>query len=233
MARMTNLYRLQQVEEALQRSRSRLREIDRILAEDERVAEAEEQFERAREEYIQAKSQTGEAEQAVSAQRNKIKDTEESLYGGGVTNPKELQDLQRESESLKRYLSTLEDRLLEAMVELEEAEAAYEEAKHNLEQVRTDVAANHEDLTEERASLERDIQRLETEREAALNNVQEEDLTKYETIKNRVGGFPIAVAQDGTCGVCGMTIPGSKAQRVRAGDELVRCESCGRLLYPG
>ncbi len=233
MARMTNLYRLQQVEEALQRGRNRLHEIDRILAEDERVARAEKQFEQARDEFVRAKSQTGEAEQAVSAQRNKIKDTEQSLYGGGVTNPKELQDLQLESESLKRYLTTLEDRLLEAMMELEVAEETYEVAKRNLEQVRTEVAANHEDLTEERAALERDMERLEIEREAALANVQEEDVATYETIKERVGGFPIAVAKDGTCGVCGMTIPGSKAQRVRGGDEIIRCESCGRILYPG
>ena len=61
-----------------------------------------------------------EAEYAAQAQREKIEQTENSLYGGAVSNPKELQDLQMEAESLKRHLQTLEDRLLEVLLEQEE-----------------------------------------------------------------------------------------------------------------
>lgn len=233
MARMTSLYRLQQAEKALHDARERLEEIDRILAEDERVAEAESRFEEAKDAYVTARSQMGEAEQAVASQRAKIKDTEESLYGGSVTNPKELEDLQLESESLKRYLSTLEDRMLEAMVELEEAEQVYEAAKEELEQTRAEVAAEHEDLTQEREQLRSRLDGLEAEVESELASVQKDDVTIYRKIKKRVGGFPIALVKGGTCSVCGMAIPGSKAQRVRGGDEVVRCESCGRILYQG
>lgn len=231
MTRMSNLYRLQQVEKELDDSRARLQEIERILAEDERVAEAEQEFEQAQDAYIKAKSRMGDAEQSVASQRKKIENTENSLYGGTVTNPKELEDLQRESESLKRYLTTLEDRLLEAMVELEQAEEVYERAKQNLEEVRSSVAAEHQDLTEERNALTKKIPRLEAEVENERNSTPDKDLATYEKLKQRIGGFPIALVEGGTCGVCGMAIPGSKAQRVRTGGEVVRCESCGRMLY--
>jgi predicted nucleic acid-binding Zn-ribbon protein len=233
MARVTNLYRLQQVDEALIDHRQRLAEIDRILAENERVQQAEQQLTEAQSAFITAKSQTGEAEQAVASQRDKLKHTEDSLYGGSVTNPKELEELQMESEALKRYLATLEDRLLEAMVELEEVEETYQVAKEDLERIQAEVAANHEDLNQERQQILREIERLETEREAAASNVNEADRELYQKTREKTGRKPIAVMQDGSCGVCGMAIPGSNQQSVRGGEETVRCPQCGRLLYAG
>jgi predicted nucleic acid-binding Zn-ribbon protein len=233
MARLTNIFRLQEVDEALIDNRERLAEIDRILAENERIQQAETELDQAQDAFVSAKSQTGEAEQAVSNQRAKLKNTEKSLYGGGVTNPKELEDLQMESESLKRYLETLEDRLLEAMVDLEEIEATYQAAKLQLETTKTEVAADHEDLNQERSSLLKQLERLETEREAAASNVTEADQQLYQKTRGKTGRKPIAVMKDGSCGVCGMAIPGSKQQSVRGGEETVRCPQCGRLLYAG
>ena len=233
MARLTNLYRLQQVDEALIDNRQRLAEIDRILAENERVKQAETELEKAQAAFIKAKTKTGEAEQAVASQRQKLASTEKSLYGGGVSNPKELEDLQMESESLKRYLQTLEDRLLEAMVKLEDVEETYEAAKENLEAIKAEVAANHEDLKQEREQVLREIERLQMEREAAESGVTEEDQRLYQKTREKTGRKPIAVLQDGSCGVCGMAIPGSNQQAVRGGEETIRCPQCGRLLYAG
>lgn len=233
MSRLTNLYRLQEVDEGLREHRDRLEEIARILAENERVAQAEKALEGARSEFITAKSSMGEAEQAVASQRAKIEKTESSLYGGEVSNPKELEDLQMESESLKRYLETLEDRLLEAMVEFEEAEHAFEAAKNELEEAEKAAAAEQSELSEEREDRLRQVQRMETEREAAVSNVAEKDLDKYGRVRSKVGHQPLAIMEGGTCGVCGMNVPGSKQQMIRAGDEIVRCTQCGRILYAG
>ena len=233
MARLTNLFRLQEVDEALIDKRERLAEIDRILAENERIQQAEARLEEAQAAYITAKSETGEAEQAVANQRDKLKKTEDSLYGGGVTNPKELEDLQMESESLKRYLATLEDRLLEAMVQFDEVEGSYESAKEDLARIKAEVAANHQDLNQEREQILKEIDRLEMEREAAASNVPEADQALYEKVRGKTGRKPIAVMKDGSCGVCGMAIPGSNQQAVRGGHETVRCPQCGRLLYAG
>jgi predicted nucleic acid-binding Zn-ribbon protein len=35
----------------------------------------------------------------------------------------------------------------------------------------------------------------------------------------------------GLCRGCGVTLPSGDVQRARAGQELVRCNSCGRILY--
>lgn len=233
MARLSNLYRLSQTDEELRQRRERLKEIDRILAQDQRVLEAEQDLEQAKTEYVSVKSQTGEAESAVAAQQAKIEKTDGSLYGGSVTNPKELEELQMEAESLRRYMGTLEDRLLEAMVELEEAETTFQAAQDNLERTRSEVASEHEELSNERSQLAKEIDRLQTEREAAVVNVADGEMKAYQEVLSKAGRQAVAVLESGSCGVCGMAIPASKQQAVRGGDELIRCGQCGRILYGG
>jgi predicted nucleic acid-binding Zn-ribbon protein len=233
MARSTNLYRLQEIDEALRERQERLDEITQMLSEDERIGVAEGQLELAQADFVSARSRNGEAEQAVATQRAKMEKTDRALYGGGVKDPKQLQELQMEATSLKRYMSTLEDRLLDAMVELEQADEAYQQAKAGLEAVQDEVADQHGELREERQRLLAEFERLETEREAAVANVQGEDLEIYRDVLAKVGRRPLALLENGNCSVCGMSIPAGKLQKARSTDELVRCGGCGRILYAG
>jgi len=233
MARVTSLFRLDEVEESLRVARTRLEEIEGLLAEDTRLEAARQAFGSAQEDFVSARSASGEAEQQLAAQQDKINKTETALYDGSVQNPKELGELQQEAESLRRFMQTLEDRLLEAMVMVEEAEAAYEQAKQQLERTKVEVAGQNVELTEERQQLLRDIERLEGEREAALGDVEAADLKVYQKVRAKVGRNAIAVLESGDCGLCGMALPASKLQVVRGGDELVRCAQCGRILYAG
>jgi predicted nucleic acid-binding Zn-ribbon protein len=233
MARATNLYRLQEVDEALRDRRQRLDEIERILSEDEAVTEAERQVEAAQSAFVKAKSINGDAEQVVAAQRAKMDKTDHALYSGTVTEPKQLEELQMEAASLKKYMATLEDRLLEAMVELEGAEETFESAKKALNAVRAEVVERHGELNQERTQLQTEVERLETEREATVSNVREEDLETYQRIQARVGRLPLSLVENGSCSVCGIAIPGGRLQKARNSDELVRCGQCGRILYAG
>jgi len=233
MARSTNLYRLQEIDEALRERRQRLEDIERILSEHEQVAGAEKKVDKAQTAFVKAKSLTGEAEQAVAAQRAKMEKTEHALYGGTVTDPKQLEELQMEAKSLKKYMGTLEDRLLEAMVELEETEEAYQLAKEGLAAIQEQVAQQQGELSEEQQQLLAEVARLETEREAAVSNVRDDDLETYQQVLARVGRLPLSILENGNCSVCGMAIPGGKLQKARNTDELVRCGQCGRILYAG
>src|SRR5687768_18403957 len=79
------------------------------------------------------------SEAEVEKQSIKIEQTESSLYGGRVHNPKELQDLQKDVASLKRHLSTLEERELEAMLVAETTEKDLQNAKSILERLQSNL----------------------------------------------------------------------------------------------
>jgi predicted nucleic acid-binding Zn-ribbon protein len=233
MSRVSNLFRLQELDLEISRSHERITEIDMLLADDEEVTAARADVESKEELLAEARLTNSSAEHAVGSQRAKIENTQKALYGGSVTNPKELEDLQLESESLKRYLDTLEDRLLEEMVALEEAELKHAQASQKLTELIARKSGENELLAADRLDLLSTIERTEIEREAALSNISAEDLKTYEKFRQRFGGVALALLTSGSCGVCGLDLARSKEQDMRSGNTLVYCDQCGRILYAG
>jgi hypothetical protein len=233
MSRTSNLYRLQELDLALDQAQERLEEIDRILADDEQLKRARVKTDQAEATLRDARAANLSAEHAVETQRSKIKAVEKKLYSGVVTNPKELQDRQQEAESLKRHLATLEDRLLEQMIQLEEAERSHQQAEKALRTVEASKAEQHEQLFAEQERLRRDVEGLEGEREAAVSDISSKDLALYDNLRKRYSGRAVTLVRDNNCSACGMELARSVPQAVSSGSELVRCPQCGRILYVG
>ncbi len=233
MSRVSSLYRLQQIDLSLDRAHARIEEIDQILADDEEILKKKKILETRKEKLEATRKAHTKADDAVSAQRSKIEQSERTLYSGTVRNPKELQDLQQESESLKRYLVTLEDRLLDAMIELDDTEKTFNAASDDLTQSEDSRAALHQALLEERERLSMEISRCEAEREAAVSDVTAEDLKLYESLRERFSGMVVTLERDSSCGACGVELARSIRQEIRTGDSLIRCSQCGRVLYAG
>jgi predicted nucleic acid-binding Zn-ribbon protein len=233
MGRASSLYRLQTVDLDLDQQRSRLEEIEAGLADSELVLRCRELFDKAESDLQAAQAAMRQAEQELAAHKAKLEESEEQLYGGTVRNPKELQDLQADVESLHRHRATLEERLLDAMVEQEQAEALSQDARDDLSQASSLQASRNAALQEEQARVLATIERLQSEREAALANVTEGDLALYTQLRDTRAGLALAQVNDNTCGACGMTLAHSLRQEVHMGDTLVRCGHCGRILYAG
>jgi predicted nucleic acid-binding Zn-ribbon protein len=233
MSRVSNLFRLQEIDLELLNSQARIEEIETILGQDEEVRQAESLLEEREGVLAEARSANSSADHAVASQRDKIAQTDKALYSGSVTNPKELQDLQMESESLHRYLETLEDRYLEAMVSLEQAENAHLEATEALDVLQQRKARQQSQLTAEKEELIGNIARLDEERQAATVDVTDEDYALYDDLRGRLGGKAMALLSDGVCSACGVELARSKQQEVTGGSELVRCSQCSRILYAG
>lgn len=233
MSRASSLYRLQEIDLSIDRAQERLDAIDLILQGSELVRNQRSALADAESDWRAAQAASRSAEDAVSLQRTKIERTEKDLYGGAIRNPKELEDLQREDEALKRHLSTLEDRLLEEMVATEEAELRQAEAQELLNQAEETVAQEHEQLNQERSMLLSDMSRLQAEREATLASVYQSDVALYTDLRQGMGSVVVARVEDGSCGACGLILPASASQAIRNANELVRCPQCYRFLYAG
>ena len=233
MSRTSSLYWLQVLDLKLESSRERVTEILAILEDDQEIIRCREILEETEVKLKDARAVNSKAERAVSSQRAKIEQTEKTLYGGTIRNPKELQDRQQEAESLKRYLSTLEDRLIEAMIQLDEAQQVWDAANEDLARTEDIRIAQHKDLNQEREELLASINRMDAEREAALENVDPKDLAIYEDLKKRFGGVAITIVQGGNCAACGLGLAHSVQQSIRSGNDLIRCDQCSRILYAG
>ncbi|HUF38284.1 MAG TPA: C4-type zinc ribbon domain-containing protein [Anaerolineales bacterium] len=233
MSRAFNLYRLQQVDTQLDRLRARLVEIGGLLGEDAAVQTAREALTRAETDLNAAGSSLHSAERMTRDQRIKIEQTENTLYSGKVANPKELQDLQMELAAHKRYLDTLEERQLEAMLAVEEAESGLNAVSKTLEQAAADSIAGDAALTGEQSRIKSDVARLESERGVANNAVTAEDRELYHRLRIKRGGVAVASAVNRSCGACGTSLNAALYHAVRTSTQLMFCDTCGRVLYVG
>jgi uncharacterized protein len=231
MGQPFKLYRLQLIDTQLDQVKSRLQAIEIALSNDEPLRKAKEKADKATKAFQEASKQLHNIEQQVQSQESKIEETESALYGGKVSNPKELQDLSHESQALKRYLSVLEDRQLNAMILVEEAERKQLEALANLEKVQAEIIQVNASLVGEQSSLTRDFDRQIIERQAIASSVDGEDMNLYESLRKEKSGVAVAKVTERACTACGTTLNAVLMQATRSPNQIVRCSTCGRILY--
>lgn len=231
MSASLGLYRVQLVDSRMDEVRMRLEEIRQTLENDEEVLQAKKLASETGTILKLAQHALKQTEAEVDKQKVKIEQSEANLYSGNVKNPKELQDLQNEIAALKRHFITLEDRQLDAMLDVETAEQANQAALDELETLQSRFAEQNQTLTSEQDHLKKEFDRLETERQAAVSPLDKSLLAVYEELRKQKRGLAIAAVSDGACAACGTTLTPAQFQSARSTSQSFNCPTCGRILY--
>jgi hypothetical protein len=230
MTQVETLYRLQEIDLSLIRAQKRLQEISAVLGDNQAIHAAQVEVNEAQQRLAPLQTGARNLELEIQANTQKISLTDEQLYSGVVRNPKELQDMQQEIQSLKKRNKDLEDHLLETMIALEEAEAALSAAKSRFQAVSQAWENEHGQLLEEGAQLEAQIASLKQQRELVLKSLPPEHQKLYDNLRVKKHNQPIAALSGNSCTVCGVEQTLAVAKSVRQGQELVYCTNCGRIL---
>ena len=230
MSASLGLYRLQQVDRQIDRTRSQLDTIRQTLENDAEMRECLKQVETAKAAHYHAHHELKSTEVEVEAQKIKIEQAESSLYGGRVQNPKELQDLQKDVASLKKHLSTLEERELEAMLAAETADKNLQNANTQLELIQARLGSEHKKLIADQSTFVMELENLVEEREATLAPIDSSLLQIYEDLRQQRRGIAVAEITDNACAACGGTLNSAIQQSARS-QKIVNCPTCGRILY--
>jgi len=233
MSQAFHLAQLQKIDTQLDQIQNRLSEIDQLLSSNEATRNAQATQKAAREQVDSSQRKLRQTEDAVQKHRIKMETSEAALYGGKIRNPKELQDLQLEIQSLKKLISSLEDEQLEDMIAVDQSEKILQDAKQNLAQVEGQVASQSAGLLGEQSQLMHTRERLLTERSVVLPQISAEDLNIYNRLREQKHGMAVCQVADGACEVCGSLLRPAEIQAARSPNQLVRCSGCGRILYAG
>jgi predicted nucleic acid-binding Zn-ribbon protein len=233
MSQISVLYRLQQIDGQLDNARLTLQNVEQELSDNSLIQEAQQNVLVAEQKYQAELKRQRESENKSYDVRIKIEQSEASLYGGKIQNTKELQDFQNEIASLKRLIITLEDLELEAMMAVEEAESTLAGARDAMKVVEGKQIERNAVLVGEKTRLLGQIERLEAERRAALPPISASDLALYEQLRKARNGVAVVKISSKACGACGATLTAAVIQSTQSPGVLVRCPTCGRILYPG
>ena len=183
---------------------------------------------------LDLKREVTKAEDDVQSVRARAERDNKRLLSGSMT-PRELQALQAELEVLAKRQGALEEIELDAMQRLEDAESVADGVVAEaavIEAALTDVRAR---LADESATIEGELAQIVRDRTNAAFGLDEGLVALYEKLRAAHGGIGAAPLQFGTCQGCHMKLNPSDlaAIELRAPDDIVRCEECGRILVRG
>ena len=154
------------------------------------------------------------------------------IDAGSITDPKALQRMLGELESLQRRISDLEDVEIEVMERLETAQASLTERAAELEKLDRDIEALGHTRAHKAGELDEELAAVAAERKTTASGIPADLLALYEKLREQKGGTGAAALRRRECTGCRLSLNPSDLAAIAAApsDEVVRCEECSRIL---
>lgn len=166
----------------------------------------------------------------VNGLDEKIKQIEQRLYGGRVSNPKELQGLDQDERQLKKHKFDLEDQVLDLMTRIDSAEKNVQESRGTLTRNSEQWAKQAEQARTAIQGLDSSDASLEHKRQTLRKQIKPDDLRVYDDLRRSKRGRAVSLIKGTSCSACGFAVPSGLISRAKLGEELVFCVNCGRIL---
>jgi predicted nucleic acid-binding Zn-ribbon protein len=138
---------------------------------------------------------------------------------------------QTEIEFCQTEIRKCEDRILELMTESEPLDINVKAAEVALKSEKAHVEAEKQTARERTAVDQKAQADLLKERGEIVAGITPAVYQRYTRIGKMRRGIGIAEVIEGRCTACNMTIRPQFFQDLKRGNEVMSCESCGRILY--
>jgi hypothetical protein len=143
----------------------------------------------------------------------------------------EYRALAHEIESCKKVIATLDDQQIEIMEKSELAQKEVAAATQVANEAKKVSDSQVTELGKREENLKKDLAEMESNRDQALQAVDEAARSKYERLLKNKGANVVVGVQHGVCGGCHMKLPTQVIVSCQAQQEIVTCINCGRILY--
>jgi hypothetical protein len=229
MAITKQLYQLQELDIETEQTEQTLALKTGLLGKREALDDAQSRLASARLHLEELKRQHHNAEWEVDDLLNKIAAAEKQLYGGRITNPKELSSLQHEVNTMKARSDQLENKALEIIDHVETAEQTVTSASREYQKLEDEWHRQQRQLTEDIELLKKTLADLKQRRQQLVEQIESPAVELYEKIRQQKQQA-VAKVEQGICRACRISLSASALQKARSGQP-VQCDTCGRILF--
>ena len=143
----------------------------------------------------------------------------------------EFAALNHEIEHTEKEISALEDSELELMEAYDKGLSAVAAAQKDLLQFQEKAKQKKTDLEKRSAVVAAELIDAQEKQAASEKTVPEDVLPRYRRILKSKGNVAVVPVHGGACGGCHMKLTPQTVITARAGEHLVSCDNCGRLVY--
>ncbi len=166
----------------------------------------------------------------IRDQEHKISKLKDQMMGAKVTN-EQYRVFQKEVDYCQKEIRKAEDRILRLMEESEPLEQAMKAAETALAEEKGKVEQEKQEARARTAEDQRVLDELLGERQTLVRELAPPIYSAYERIRAKRRGLAVAEAVDGRCSACHLALRPQFLQDVRLNQEVMYCESCGRIMY--
>ena len=154
------------------------------------------------------------------------------IDAGQVKDPKALERMLGELESLHRRINSLEDVELEVMERLETAQTSLDQRTAEVAALDGDEAEVRQAFDQKSGDLQTELASVQAERKTSVSGMPDDLMALYEKLRAQKGGVGAAALRRRECGGCRLTLNASDLGIIakKPTDEVVRCEECNRIL---
>jgi predicted nucleic acid-binding Zn-ribbon protein len=149
-----------------------------------------------------------------------------------VKKNEEYTALENEINNLKQKISDLEDTELQILEDIDAKNAELAHVRKDAGEQQATLEAHIALLKQNYKSFASELEDARTAVKACQATIEPSVLQQYTYVKSQVKRPPVVVAlEEGRCQGCHLKVSGEVESEARKGQELVRCDSCGRILY--
>lgn len=194
------------------------------------IEESRAVFNKLKEEYNILKKDLKTKELDAAAATEQLENLGQKLYGGSITNVKEMNTSSKKLDSLKDIVKRTEDEMLTIMERRDALRTRLEEMSAGLNRKAEDYRRLHGSYLANQQKVRQLLAQIPLARQKLLDQVDADLWHKYLDMKKRFSE-PLGRVEKGTCMGCRMGIPFNDLRLLKQGEGLVFCSHCGRMLY--
>ena len=227
---LDELYRLQERRRFVH---NRERERDTVPPEltevDRAYREKLEAVQRIKQRLLEAEVEHRRAEAELSDQHEKQKKYQAQLRN--VQSSREYSAVLNEMDSVEKQIRASEDKVLTLEEELETSRADLKKREENLPRETREHEEKMKDWRAAQRAINEELQTAQAEIRDIEARMRPRELAEFRRLIEKKGGLAVVRVISNSCSACHVKIRPAAMQLLKAGSEIIYCDSCRRILY--
>jgi len=158
---------------------------------------------------------------------DQLRQMEEHLYKGEITNIKEMEQVKVKCDTLRQEIGAREEDVLRAMEECERLANQISNIEEQLKKKKSIHSVKQQGITQSIGYVEECLEEIDKRYHIALEKIEQKTYDQYASLARKIV-YPVAKVENGVCSGCRRGIPASQVSSVAA--HPVYCDNCGRML---
>ena len=159
-----------------------------------------------------------------------INNMREELYSGLITDLRQLDYLNKEKDKLKDLINSIETDILNSMERTEKMELDSLQKEEEIISLTFEIEELKLGKSLLLKELEVKIKKYEIEYKDIESKIEENLIHRFQTLRTTRANSIVAV-KNNVCSGCNMRVPTFLNDALKAKEQVIYCESCGRMLY--